>query len=155
MIYALIVSGQIHTTYPTEGECELAANRMAGEQYQAITQWPGGKSLRKKGDEWQVIVGDEVAFRVACQIKQQLTEEEQAQSEEANRQRNENQHRADLFDALKTRVLSDDEMREVLGYGEMINIPFNIGYLPDEKARERSEAFQRQILLRSIQKGSR
>jgi hypothetical protein len=151
MIYALIVGGQLHATYSTEPECEMAANRMASEQYQAITSWAGGKSVKNEGGEWRVVLDKQIVFRVACAEKQQLSNDERLLAEMGNAQRENEERRAELFAALKHRVLTDDEMREVLNYGEMINTPMNVSYNSEEKARERSEAFQRQILLRSMQ----
>jgi hypothetical protein len=153
ILYALVVMGQINATYSDPAECENAANKMAGEQYRAITQWPGGKSLKKEGDEWRVVMGGDVVFRVSCQAKTQLTEEEHRRADQGNMERDSEQSRAALFAALQTRVLTDDEMNRVLAYGEMINITIDQSYYPEEKSRERTEAFQRQILLRSIRSG--
>lgn len=151
MIYALIVGGYLQGTYPTKPECEMAANKIAGDQYQAITQWRGGKSLKKEDEEWRVIIDDKVSFRVMCQEKEKLTAEEKDRSDQDQMRRDHDRHRSELFSALRTRVLTDDEMREALAYGDMINIQENVSYYPEEKARERADAFQRQIILRLLQ----
>jgi hypothetical protein len=56
-------------------------------------------------------------------------------------------HRHELFNALKTRVLTDAELREAVSYGYMFNIDDNVGYDPEQKKRELDEAFAMQTRL--------
>jgi hypothetical protein len=62
----------------------------------------------------------------------------------------ENARREQLWNALQTRVLTDAEMREVLGYGEFINEPTGIPFNVEKKASERADAFMTQLRLRTI-----
>lgn len=60
----------------------------------------------------------------------------------------EERHRAELWMALRTRVLAADEWKEVLQYGDRINRPPNIPYFAEEKSRELNDAYATQQLLR-------
>lgn len=60
--------------------------------------------------------------------------------------------RAELWWALYTRVISDEEMDEVLRYGEGISLPYNRPYHPGKKQRELSEAFVAQERLRAARR---
>jgi hypothetical protein len=70
------------------------------------------------------------------------------QAEDAAKQK----HQAAIWDALRTRVLTEDEMREALGYGDSLNIGIDGAslYNPEEKSKERLNAFQMQLVLRQI-----
>lgn len=59
-------------------------------------------------------------------------------------------HRRDLFWALRSRILTDDEMKEVVEYGNSLNIELNQSYFPEEKFKELNEALFQQHRLRSI-----
>lgn len=62
--------------------------------------------------------------------------------------RDREQHRQDLYWALRSRVLSDDEMREILQYGDGLNVTPNTPYYAADKAKELNEALLQQHRLR-------
>lgn len=66
--------------------------------------------------------------------------------------RREENHRARLFHALFTRVLTKKEMTEALGYGESLNVSVGVMYHADEKRKELMDAFYQQAKLRILQK---
>jgi hypothetical protein len=57
-------------------------------------------------------------------------------------------HRRALFWALRSRVLTDDEMREVTQYGDGLNIDTGMPYYAADKAKELNEALLQQQRLR-------
>lgn len=57
-------------------------------------------------------------------------------------------HRRDLFWALRSRVLTDAEMTEVDGYRDSLNIEQMVSFNPAEKARELNDALLQQFKLR-------
>ena len=59
-----------------------------------------------------------------------------------------NQHRAQLFLALKTRVLDEKELLEAKNYGSELNISDNVSYNEEAKSRELSDAWLQQGKLR-------
>lgn len=68
-------------------------------------------------------------------------------------QRQREARRQELWTALRTRVVTDEEMREILNYGDMINTPENVPFFQPEKDRERNDAFVTQLRLRTAAKG--
>ena len=58
-------------------------------------------------------------------------------------------HREALWRALRTRVLTDSEMREALGYGDGLNIRPNVSYSEADKIRELGDGFVTQAKLRA------
>jgi hypothetical protein len=54
-----------------------------------------------------------------------------------------------LFWALRSRVLTDDEMKEVTQYGTQINIDEMVPYYEADKARELNDALLQQAKLRA------
>lgn len=59
-------------------------------------------------------------------------------------------HRRTLWQALQTRVLTDQEMLEALRLGDSLNIELNASYNADSKKRELDRAFRMQDVLRSM-----
>jgi hypothetical protein len=57
-------------------------------------------------------------------------------------------HRRDLYWALRSRILTDDEMKEVEQYGDYLNIEPMVSYSSDEKKRELNDALLQQFKLR-------
>lgn len=72
----------------------------------------------------------------------------QMNREETQRVQGEEQHRKDLYWALRSRVLTDAEMAEVAQYGADLNINDGETYNADEKARELNDALLQQYRLR-------
>jgi hypothetical protein len=60
--------------------------------------------------------------------------------------------RIDLYWALRSRVLTGDEMTQVLGYGLELVIQRNTPYMPNEKHEELNLALAQQFRLRTIAK---
>lgn len=58
------------------------------------------------------------------------------------------QKRRDLYWALRSRVLSDDEMQQVINYGDMLNIEPMQSYISSQKAEELNAALLQQHKLR-------
>lgn len=59
----------------------------------------------------------------------------------------EEQRRRDLFQALRTRVLTDAERKEALGYGDRLNLEAFVSYYAADKTRELNEAWRSQNLM--------
>jgi hypothetical protein len=59
------------------------------------------------------------------------------------------QQRRDLFRALSTRVLTDDELQQVARYGSSINIENMQPYRAEEKLAELQVAMQMQLILQA------
>jgi len=59
--------------------------------------------------------------------------------------------RRDLFHALKTRVLTDDELRRVAEYGTSINVEYMTQYSEETKAAELQAALRMQMILQARQ----
>lgn len=71
--------------------------------------------------------------------------------EEANAWINQMQsRRRELFWALRTRVLTNEEMAEALEHGDSLNIENMVPYTAAEKSRELNEAYYQQARLRSL-----
>jgi hypothetical protein len=69
-------------------------------------------------------------------------------NEEAERlSREYENHKADLWWALRTRVLSDEEMQEVRSYGDFLNVRPMVSYNAEEKRRELDNALANQAML--------
>ena len=64
------------------------------------------------------------------------------------------QRRRDLFWALRTRVLTDEEFVEAQSHGEYLNIEPMVSFRADEKARELNDAYVTQAKLRAIAAGA-
>lgn len=58
-------------------------------------------------------------------------------------------HRRELFHALTTRVMTDDELKEAASYGASLNIEMGVSYYADQKQQELSRAFTVQQMLRT------
>lgn len=58
------------------------------------------------------------------------------------------QQRRDLYWALRSRVLTDDEMAEVTRYGDGLNVEPMVPYRPADKAIELNDALLQQFRLR-------
>jgi hypothetical protein len=56
-----------------------------------------------------------------------------------------------LYWALRSRVLSDEEMAQVDRYGDQLNIDLGKSYMPTDKARELNDALAQQMRLRMMQ----
>lgn len=80
-----------------------------------------------------------------CQMVEDVEEEKQTAEE--------NQHRHNLWQALQTRALTNKEMKEVLDYGDMINMEPMQPYMEDAKQKERDEAFLQQARLQAVAHG--
>lgn len=77
--------------------------------------------------QWQWVVNEEArASMAACEARKR-----------------------ELFRALQTRVLTDEEMAEVEGHGDDINIRNMEPFFEADKQRERNEAFLQQARLRT------
>jgi hypothetical protein len=61
--------------------------------------------------------------------------------------------RRNLYWALRSRVLTDEEMAEVGRYGDGLNIEPLQGYMPEEKMRELNDALLQQFKLRAAAAG--
>jgi hypothetical protein len=59
-------------------------------------------------------------------------------------------HRSSLYWALRSRVLTDEEMAEVERYGDCLNIQNGMSYSAEAKARELNNALLQQFRLREI-----
>ena len=59
------------------------------------------------------------------------------------------QRRRFLWDALRQRVLTNEELLEVASYGSNLNISSGVPFSPEEKGRELTNALLTQQLLRS------
>jgi len=59
-------------------------------------------------------------------------------------------HKSRLWGALQTRVLTDEEMAEVLRLGDSLNIQEMVSYNAADKAREFNDALVRQSILRTM-----
>lgn len=57
-------------------------------------------------------------------------------------------HRRGLYWALRSRVLTEDEMKEVDRYGDSLNIEMMVSYNEGEKKRELNDALLQQFRLR-------
>lgn len=76
-------------------------------------------------------------------------------NEEAEKRiRDEEAHRANLYWALRSRVLNDEEMAEVERYGSSLNIQLMVSYSPHEKEMELNNALLQQFRLREIAKAA-
>ncbi len=62
--------------------------------------------------------------------------------------RESDERRQKLWEALSTRVLNDEEWRQVLAYGDSINVENWVPYNPADKMKERNEAYLQQQRLR-------
>ena len=60
----------------------------------------------------------------------------------------------DLYFALRTRVLTDEEWEEVVRYGDQLNIKNMVSYYPSEKTIELNDAYLQQFKLRRAARGS-
>lgn len=70
-------------------------------------------------------------------------------NEEAERRQHEhNQHRKDLYWALRSRILTDEEMDEVAQYGDSLCIEPMVSYYPAEKKQELNDALLQQFRMR-------
>lgn len=63
------------------------------------------------------------------------------------------QHRRDLFWALRSRVLTNAEMAEVSSYGDQLNIECGVSYMPGEKSIELNAALLQQFRIRDLAAG--
>jgi hypothetical protein len=81
--------------------------------------------------------------------KCKMVEDKEGEAETAKME----QHRRDLWWALQTRVLTQEEMAEVRGYGEMINIEPNQPFMEADKQAERNSAFLQQARLQAVKSG--
>lgn len=71
--------------------------------------------------------------------------------EEAMRQLyDEQMYRRNLYQALRTRRLSDDEMKQALAYGDMLNVELNVSYRASDKAIELNDAWFTQNRIRML-----
>lgn len=61
----------------------------------------------------------------------------------ANRER----EREDLWWALRTRLLTDDEMKQVRGWGDRLNVALATPYNGSEKRKELNDALANQAML--------
>lgn len=61
--------------------------------------------------------------------------------------RDEENRRRDLWWALRSRVLNDEEMEQVRSYGEHLNVREMVSYNATEKALELNDALHKQALL--------
>lgn len=77
--------------------------------------------------------------------KWQWIEDEKANQAMAD----EENHRATLWNALQTRVLTNAEMKEALGYGDRLNVQNMVSYYPEDKKRGLDRAYKIQDILRS------
>ena len=57
------------------------------------------------------------------------------------------QRRRNLYQALRTRILTDAELKEALGYGDRLNIEPMVPFMETEKMRQLNDAFRQQQLL--------
>jgi hypothetical protein len=57
-------------------------------------------------------------------------------------------HRHELYDALRTRVLTHHEMREALEYGDALNVENGVWFDPAERSKDLLDAFRQQERLR-------
>jgi hypothetical protein len=64
-------------------------------------------------------------------------------------------HRRDLYWALRSRVLTEEEMTEVERYGKYVNIDPNTPYYAEEKERELNAALLQQFQLRATAEASK
>jgi hypothetical protein len=67
-----------------------------------------------------------------------------------SRIRKEETHRSSLYWALRSRVLTEEEMAEVERYGDRLNIQNGVSYTAEAKARELNNALLQQFRLREI-----
>lgn len=61
--------------------------------------------------------------------------------------------KGELWQALQTRIVTDEEMEEILAYGDSINVQPMVPYKENEKARARGDAFVTQQRLRFAAQG--
>jgi hypothetical protein len=59
--------------------------------------------------------------------------------------------RRNLYWALRSRLLTDEEMAQVASWGSSLNIDSGVCYSADEKARELNDALLQQFRFRAIQ----
>ena len=60
------------------------------------------------------------------------------------------QHRCDLYWALRSRILTSDEFKEVIQYGSSLNIDLDTPFCSEEKTRELNDALLQQFKMRLL-----
>lgn len=109
--------------------------------------WPNtDEPLPSEGDGGVMISGSEIYHKKQVdpgkwQWVRDYEAEEQSQEEQNKKH--------ELWVALSTRVLSDDEMKRVVQYGSYINVEPNVGHNPSEKLMEIQNALIIQQMLRA------